>query len=157
MRDAAGELADRFHSRALIDLVLQRALAGDLEHIDDRGLGIAVLLLDRRHVKAAVALAAAAQAGVDRRDLALSGSGLADRTFQGLAVALGHSGEDRAAVAQRAREHAGEQRIGARDFSGFVDGGDRHRRRLEEAHEADFRGALRIVGLAARAVEHQRP
>jgi hypothetical protein len=101
VRDAAGELADRFHPGALVDLVLQRTLAGDLEHIDDRGLGVAVLLLDRRHVEAAVTLAAAAQAGVDRRDLALSGGGLADRAFQGLAVALGHGGEDRAAVAQR--------------------------------------------------------
>src|SRR3954452_12758965 len=105
MRDAAGELADRFHPRALVDLVLQRALASDLEHIDDRGLGVAVLLLDRRHVETAVALAAAAQAGVDRGDLALSGGGLADRGFQGFAVALWHGGEDRTPVAQRAREH----------------------------------------------------
>ncbi len=122
VRDAAGELADRFHAGALVDLVLQRALAGGLEHIDDGGLGVALLLLDRRDVEAAVALAAAGQARIDRRDLALPGGGLADRAFQRLAVALRHRGEDRAAVpspflAQRVGEHAGEQRIGARDLA----------------------------------------
>ena len=72
VRDAAGELADRLHLRALVDLVLQRALVGGLEHVDDGGLGVALVLLDRRDVEAAIALAVAGERRVDRRDLALA-------------------------------------------------------------------------------------
>ena len=49
-----------------------------------------------------------------------------------------------------------EQRVGARDLARLVDGRDRHRRVVEEAHEAHFGGALRIGHVLARAVEHQR-
>ena len=38
----------------------------------------------------------------------------------------------------------------------LVDGRDRHRRVMEEPHEADFGGALRIGAVVAGAVEHER-
>ena len=38
----------------------------------------------------------------------------------------------------------------------LVDGRDRHRRVVEEAHEAHFGGALRVAAVVARAIEHQR-
>ncbi len=49
-----------------------------------------------------------------------------------------------------------EQRIGADDAPFPIDGGDRHRGIVEEAHEADFGGALRIGAVVAGAVEHER-
>ncbi len=72
-------------------------------------------------------------------------------------VALGHHRQDRAVVAlEHAFEGAGEARIAARDAAGLVDGRDRHRRVLEEAHEAHFRRALRIGAVIPGAIEHQR-
>ena len=50
----------------------------------------------------------------------------------------------------------GKARIGAHHRAGFVDGRDRHRGVIEEAHEADFGGALRIEPLVAGAADHQR-
>ena len=44
VRDAAGELADRLHLLLLRELVLQRALLGGLERIDDRGFAVALAL-----------------------------------------------------------------------------------------------------------------
>ena len=156
--DAAGQLADRFHLLGLVALVLGDALAGGVEHVDDRGLGLAVVLLDRRDVEAAPALVGAAEGCLDRRNLALASGRALDRGIQRLAVAFGDDGQDRAAlgVLEGCREQAGKQRIGARDLSGLVDRGDRHRRRLEEAHEAHFGRARRIGGAALRAVENQR-
>ena len=158
VRDAAGELADRFHPSALIDLVLQRALAGGLEHIDDRGLGVAVLLLDRRNVEAPVALAAAAQAGVDRRDLALSGGGLADRAFQ---AARGRARTQRRGSSGRRPAPPGNMRANsalvreifpALSTVAIAIGVDWKKRMKRTS-------AVRCgsVGLAAGAVEHQRP
>src|ERR1700739_2176693 len=37
-----------------------------------------------------------------------------------------------------------------------IDGRNRHRGMIEEAHEADFGGALRIGALVTRAADHQR-
>ena len=37
-----------------------------------------------------------------------------------------------------------------------IDGRDRHRRVVEEAHEADFGRALRIGAVVLRAIEHER-
>ena len=53
-------------------------------------------------------------------------------------------------------EQPGEQRIGAHHAAVLVDGRDRHRRVVEEPHEADFGGALRIGAVVAGAIEHQR-
>ena len=53
-----------------------------------------------------------------------------------------------ASLANRALARTMEPRL--------VDGGDRHRRMVEEAHEAHFGGALRVGTLVARAVDHDR-
>ena len=53
-------------------------------------------------------------------------------------------------------EQACESRIGIRDPALLVDGRDRHRRVLEEAHEAHFGGALRIDAVVAGAIENER-
>ena len=71
VRDAAGELADRLHLLRLGELVLERALLGGLERIDDRRLVVALLLLDRGDVETGEALARTGERGIDRRDLAL--------------------------------------------------------------------------------------
>src|SRR5262252_3013621 len=48
VRDIAREPPDRLHLLLLIDLVLQRALLGGLERVDDGGLALALrLILDR--------------------------------------------------------------------------------------------------------------
>ena len=76
------------------------------------------------------------------------------------AVALGDHGQDRAALAARLRRRPWnmprEQRVASARCGRPVDGRDRHRRIVEEAHEAHFGGALRIGAVVARAVEHQR-
>ena len=73
VRDAAGELADQCPSSALGDLVLELALLGGLERIDDRGLLVALLLLDRGDVEARrSARRSPAERRVDRRDVALA-------------------------------------------------------------------------------------
>ena len=156
--DAAGKLADRFHLLGLIALVLGDALARGVEHVDDGGLGLAVVLLDRRDVEAAPALAVAAERGLDRSNLALARGRAPDCGRQRPAVALRHDGEDGAAfgVLEGSREQPGKERIGAGDLSGLVDGRNRHRCRLEEAHEAHFGRARGVRGTALRAVEHQR-
>ena len=67
---------------------------------------------------------------------------LAIAAFSAGAVALGDAGQDRAVVAlEQTFEGRGETRIAAGDAADLVDGGDRHRRVLEEAHEAHFRRA----------------
>src|SRR5262249_25547441 len=161
VRYIAGEAADRLHLLLLIDLVLERALLRGLERVDDRGLPVALLLvLDGGDEKAGIALAGAGERGIDRGDLALPFRRLADGGFERTAVALGHDGEDRPVARGVAFEHGMEQsrksRIRVRDPALLVDGGDRHRRVLEEAHEAHFGGALRVDRAVAGAVENER-
>ena len=97
VRDVAGEPPDRLHLLLLIDLVLERALLGGLERVDDRRLPVALLLvLDGGDEEARKALARAGERGVDRGDLALPFRRLSDRGFERAAVALGDDGEDRA-------------------------------------------------------------
>ena len=154
--DAAGELADQFHLLLLVDAVLQRALRRGLERVDDRRLAIAVAILDAEHEEIGPALALPGERGFDRRDLALAFGRLTDGGFERGAVALGDHGEDRAVVAlERAFEGRRKARIAACDAPMPVDGGDGHRRVLEEAHEAHFRGALRVAAVVLGAVEHQ--
>ena len=120
---------------------------------------IAVLSSTAVTKKSREALAGARERGVDRRDVALPVGRLGDRGFERRAVALGDDSEDRAVAAlalEQRPEQAREQRVGAHDPALLVDGRDRHRRVVEEAHEAHFGRALRIVPLVARAVEHQR-
>ena len=157
VRDAAGELADRLHLLLLVDAVLQVALRGGLQRVDDGRLAVAVLVLDRRHEKRGPAFAGAGERGFDRRNVALPLTRLADRRFERRPVALGDDRKDRALVAfQHALEGGSEARIVARDARGLVDGGDRHGGVLEEAHEAHFRRPLRIAAVVLGAVEHQR-
>ena len=160
VRDVAGEPADGLHLLLLVDLVLQRALLRGLERIDDRRLLVALaLLLDRGDEEAREALARARERGVDRRDLALPVRRLADRGLQHAAIALGDDREDRAVAVALALEHRVEQprepRVRARDPALLVHRGDRHRRVLEEAHEAHLGGALRIGAVVACAVEDE--
>ena len=81
---------------------------------------------------------------------------LCDRRFQRRPVALGHHRQDRTLLVQHAVEGTGKARIAARDAAELVDGRNRHRRILEEAHEAHFGRALRIAAVVLGAVEHQR-
>ncbi len=82
VRDAAGELADRLHLLRLVDLVLQRAPLGGLQHVDDGGLGVALVLLHRGDEELAPALLGAVEHRLDRRDIALPFGGLVDRRDQ---------------------------------------------------------------------------
>ena len=158
VRHAAGELADQFHLLLLVEPVLKLALRGGFERVDDGRFLVALLLLDGGDVEAPEPLAVAGERGVDRRDVALAPRRLRDGGFKRRPVALGDDGADRAVAAFRAErvvEQPREQRIGADDTAGPVDGGDRHRRVVEKTHEADFRRALRIGAVVARAIEHQ--
>ena len=161
VRDVAGQPADRLHLLLLRELVLERALLRGFERVDDRRLLVALLLvLDRGDEEARKALARAGERGIDRSDLALPFRRLADGGFERVAVAIGDDGEDRPvarAFALECRvEQAREARIRIRDPAGLVDGRDRHRGILEEPHEADFGGALRVDAAVARAVENER-
>ena len=151
----------RLHLLLLGEFALELALLGGLQRVDDGRFLVALLLLDRGDIEAAEALALAGKHRIDRRDVALALRGLPDRGFERRPVALGDDGADRTVppsplAAAHALEQPREQRIGAHDAALSVDGGDRHRRMMEKAHEADFRGALRIGAVVARAIEHQR-
>ena len=56
----------------------------------------------------------------------------------------------------QALRQLGEARIGANDRAGAIDGRNRHRRMVEEAHEAHFGRALRIGAFVARAADDER-
>ena len=137
-----------------VELVLQRALLGGLDAVDDCRLVVAHLLLDRGDVEAGIALARTGERGIDRRDLALLVGCLAQRRLQRGPVALGHHRQDGAAVGTVALEHRAEQpreqHVGADDLARLVDGRDRHRGVVEEAHETHFgqRAAGRSRGRA---------
>ena len=97
VRDAAGELADHVHLLRLVDLVLQRAPFGRLQHVDDGGFGLALVLLDRGDEELAPALLGAVEHRLDRRDVALPFGGLVDRRDQLAALAVVDHGQDRLA------------------------------------------------------------
>ena len=97
VRDAAGELADHVHLLRLVDLVLQRAPLGGLQHVDDGGFGLALVLLHRGDEELAPALLGAVEHGFDRRDVALPFGRLVDRRDQQAAVARIDGAEDRLA------------------------------------------------------------
>ena len=157
VRDAAGQLADGVHLLLLLDLVFQRPPLGIVERVDDRRFRIVVaIFVDRGDEEGRETLGSRRQRRLHRRDVALAVAGHGDRLFERAAFAFGDGRKDAAFALARALEHAGEQGIGAHDPSRPVDGRDRHRRIVEEAHEAHFGGALRILVLAARAVQHQR-
>ncbi len=159
VRDAAGKLADQLHLLLLRDFIFEFALRRGFERIDDGRFLVALLFLDRGDIETAEPFAVARERRIDRCDVAVAKRGLRDRRGERLAVAFDDRGEDRAVLplaAARAVEQAREQRIGAHHAAMLVDGRDRHRRVMEEPHEADFGGALRIGAVVAGAVEHQR-
>ena len=159
VRHAAGELTDQFHLLLLNEPVLELALLGGLQRIDNGRFLVALLFLDRRDIEAPEAFARPGQHGIDRRDVALALRGLADRGFQRRPVSFGNDGADRpaaAVAAKHALKQPCEQRVGAHNAAVPVDGGDRHRRIMKKAHEAHLRGALRLGAVVARAIEHER-
>ena len=156
MRDAAGQLADRVHLLLLLDLVFERPPLGIVERVDDRGFRIAVaIFVNRCDEEGREAFGSRRQCRFDRRNIALALACHGNRLFEGAALAFGDGRQDAALGLARALEHAGEQGIGAHDPARSVDGRDCHRGIVEEAHEAHFGGALRILVFAARAVQYQ--
>ena len=151
--DAAGELADELHLLLLGDLGLELALRGGLERVDDGGFLVALLLLDRGDIEAAEALAVTGKRRVDRRNVALAAA----------AAWRSRSRARRDRARRRRRRSSGLPPVAglsafwnSRANSGLVrtirpliDGRDRHRRVVEEAHEANFGGALRIGAVVA--------
>ena len=159
VRDAAGELADHVHLLRLVDLVFQRAPLGGLQQVDDGGFGVALVLLDRGDEELPPALLGAVEHGLDRRDVALPFRRLVDRRDQKAAIARVHGAEDRLvgrAVRTEALRELGEAGVGADDGAAAVHRRNRHRRMVEESHEADFGGAFGVGMLVARAADHQR-
>ena len=160
VRDRAGEPADRLHLLLLVDLVLQRALLGGFDRIDDGGL-VYRARPDPPPPSRKTARTLAAERGIDRIDLALASGPRDGSRFpaQGGPVRprpRGSSGPQgrRLGFAHRI-EQAGEQRVRPRDPAIAVDRGDRHRRIVEEAHEAHFGGTLRIA-VVAGTIDDQR-
>ena len=162
VRDAAGELADRLHLLALRELLLERALLGDVEGVDDRRLLVAGAVLDRIDVEAGAAVALGGDGGVDRPGLRRAPAMAASSAAVEL-VAVGPRDEVDQAPAAGHRlalgrsRRAQEGRVGAPDAAAAVDRRDRDRRVVEEAGEADLGGAERLGDvLAGAAVEDQR-
>ena len=131
VRDAAGELADHLHLLRLVDLVLQRAPFGGLQQIDDRGLGLALVLLDRGDEELPPALAARPSS------IASTGAMSPCPSAAWLIAAISRlrsraltAAEDRlvgGAVGAEALRQLGKAGIGAHHRAGAVHGGDRHR------------------------------
>ncbi len=159
VRDAAGELADHVHLLRLVDLVLQRAPLGGLQQVDDGGFGLAFVFLDRGDEELPPAFLGAVEHRLDRRDVALPFRRLVDGRDQQAAIALADRSENRLAgraVRAQALRQFRKAGVGANHRAAAVHRRDRHRGVIEEAHEADFGGALRIGPLVARAADHQR-
>ena len=160
VRDAAGQLADELHLLLLGDFILELALCRGFQRIDDGRFLVALFFLDRGDIETAEPLAVPRQHGIDGDDVALAERCLLDRRLQRLAVTLRDDDEDRpilALAAAGALKQARKQRIGAHHTAVLIDGRDRHRRLMEETHETDFGGALRVGAVVAGAIEHQRP
>src|SRR5262249_10261376 len=153
----------------LIVAVLEDALLGGVERIDDRRLVVARRVLDRGDVEARPARVLAGRVGrrlaplagehsVDRRDVALPPRRPAGRGLAGGALASIDHVEDRAArrvAFEDAAEEAGRERIVAYDAAALVDRRDGERRIVEEADEAHLGGTLRIGAVVGRTVEHE--
>ena len=163
VRDAAGELADRLHLLALDEILLERALLGGVEGEDGRARALVALRIGRRDEEARRTRGARRlQRDVERGDLALALGGRLDRRAQGGAIALGDQVEDRqpSLGGVGLERGLGEPRkggVGTQHRARGVHRRDRHRRRIEDARKAHFRGAqVLALDLAGRAVDHQR-
>ena len=163
VRDAAGELADGLHLLHLRDLLLQLAHFGGLDRVDDRRL--AVLLASPRPPRRR-----SAPSGCPRRRAPRRPARCRPARRPPCAIAASSAARSRSATTVRIeRPSAGSASplstpccsrtngaLARAILPGLVDRRDRHRRVVEEAHEAHFGGARRIGHLLARAVEHQR-
>ncbi len=142
--DAAGELADQLHLLRLVDWFCS-ARRSVVSSVDDRGLGLALVLLDRGDVEPRPALLAPPS-------IASTGAISPWPSAAWLIAAINGGGRGRRrrgrSTCWRRRRaeplrQLREPRIGADHGAGAVDGRDRHRGVVEEAHEAHFGGALR--------------
>ncbi len=155
VRDAAGELPDGLHLLGLVDVVLELALGGGLQRVDDGAFAVAILGRgDGREIEPRRAGLVGGQRQVERGDL---GAAL-HRLGQGAVEPAARRDEVMDGGGLRpGRSQAGEGGVGAQDGAVAVDGGDRHRRRVEEAGEADLGLAADVgTGLAGGAVEDER-
>src|SRR4030095_643889 len=103
----------------------QRAALGGFQEIDDRRLGLALVLLDCGDEELAPALTRAVEHRLDRRDVALPFSGLVYRGDQKAAVARIDGAEDRfrrRALAADALRQLCKARIGAHHIAAAVHG-----------------------------------
>ena len=152
-------MADHVHLLRLVDLVLQRAPLGRLQHVDDGGFGLAFVFLDRGHEELPPALAGSIEHQLDRRDVALPLRRLVDGRDQEVTIAGTDGGKERLvgrAIGAEALRQFGEPRIGADHSACAVDRRNRHRGVIEEAHETGFARAQRIGALIPRAADRQR-
>ena len=145
--DAAGELADRLHLLALRELLLERALLGDVEGVDDHRVAAVGAVLDGVDVEAGAPLALAGDRHVDRRDDAGPPRRRIERRGDRRAVGLRDEIDQLPATVppsprlpNRRRKAALVRPIRAAP----VDRGDGDRRVVEEAGEADLGGAERL-------------
>src|SRR6185295_10016867 len=104
-----GKLTDRFHFLLLLNAILEGPLRRRLQRVNNRGLAVAILLLDRQHKEIRPALRTAGQGGLNGSNIALPLGGLADGGFQRRAIASDNHRKYRAVVAfeqplERARE-----------------------------------------------------
>ena len=161
VRDAACELADGLHLLGLGELLLQLALLGGVQRVEDGALALGFPLAHRADPDPRRAPALARERKVDRRQLAPSLRGALQGRLERAAVAFLDTVDDGAALAVAAAWQGGEEPgkggVGAEHAPGPVDDRDGDRRVVEESCEADLRRALPFRDiLAGRAVEHER-
>ncbi|MCY1489888.1 hypothetical protein D9M68_236280 [compost metagenome] len=161
VRDAAGERAHSVHLLGLRHLVLERLLLGDFKRMDDcRFLWRLIALVDHGvDIEAEVALAILRVQRIDRRDVTLPVLGCRQRLVQTALFGFVHHGFDqRSALDVVLRDEAGEElqerRVGAQNPAFAIDGGDRHRRVVEEAREPHCRARRRLLVVLAAFARH---
>ena len=147
--DAAGELADRVHLLALRELLLEGALFGRLERIDDDRFLVPGAVLDGIEVEAGAAVLVAG-----KRSHRSAGSCRHRRPPAASAASIGgpdrrRARPDSARCRPAARpdvrtEHLDEGDVGPADPAVPIDGGDGDRGIVEEARKADLGGAQRF-------------
>ena len=155
VRDAAGELPDGLHLLRLRELLLELALLGGVERVEERALAVAVGVADRAQPDAHRAAAFPGEAEIDRRDVAAPVAKPRRWRRRGWRGRPRRRAPHRAALragaaARQDAEQAHERGVVAHDVAGAADRGDGDRRVVEEAREADLGGALRFVDVLAR-------
>ncbi len=142
MGNAAGKLADRLHFLALRELRLQRPLLGGLHGMDYGHLVLAVALQNRTDEDTGAALRFVGKGDVDGGgNVVLAGGRRIDgRRQRRLVARLRHVDKPpRLAVLAAGTEQHGETGIGDAQPALTIDGGNRHRRVVEEPAEPQLR------------------